>query len=135
MRSRDGNHSQLFTTGLLVLFCSFLRADEYIISYYSATKEARLINEKISISQAMTPCHGLATSELLLPYTINKNLRHIIRNNREEFLTYLQQHHLHVKNYSSKHNGIYSDLTTLSMEPQCFTVTFNENFVRISALK
>ncbi|MEA2111451.1 MAG: hypothetical protein U9P71_05330 [Campylobacterota bacterium] len=135
MRSRDGNYPQLLSASLLILLTSFLEADEYIISYHSASKNASLLNEKISISKAMTPCSGKPTSELILYFENSKKLQHIISGNRNEFFNYLQKQNLHVKNYVVKHNSNYNDLTTLSMAPQCFTVTFNENFVKISALK
>ncbi len=135
MRSRDGNYPQLLTSCLLIFISSILGADEYIISYHSATKNAKLLNEKISISRAMTPCHGVADAEITLYFSGSKNLKEIIKENRNEFLTYIQRHDLHVKSFASKGNNSYSDLTTLTMSPQCFIVTINESFAIISALK
>ncbi len=83
----------------------------------------------------MTPCHGIADAEITLYFSGNKNLKEIIKENQNVFLTYIQRHHLHVKSFASNRNNIYSDTTTLAMPPQCFTVSINESFATITALK
>jgi hypothetical protein len=112
-----------------------LEADEYIISYHGTAKNAQLLNETISVSRAMTPCQGKPAANITLPFTDNETLKTVIQNNRDDFLKFMLRHDLHVKSFTSSSAEGYREITTLSMPPQCFTVIFNDNFARISALK
>ncbi len=136
MRSRDGSYPQLLSALILVASSTLLYADAYIISYRAAVKNAQLIHEKLSLSRAMTPCRGTKEQlQLFLPITHSRNLHTIIEQNRDAFFTYMQTQDLHVKSTASNGNNSYSEFTTLTLAPHCFTVTINENFAIISAFK
>ncbi len=136
MRSRDGSYPSLLSALLLASIGTAAIADAYIISYRATVNNAKLLHETLSISRAMTPCHGtIDHSKLILPISTTRHLRTIIEENRDTFLTYIQTQDLHVKSSTSKSNNSYGDITTLTLTPHCFIVTINESFAIISALK
>jgi hypothetical protein len=96
-----------------------------------------LLNESLDVSKTMTPCKGelLGNSLLLIPQDNSKNLEKTLLQNSDQFFSYINTLGLHVRNFEQVLNGIDSSLTTITLRPTCFTVEFNENFVKIAPFK
>jgi len=138
MRSRDGNSSisPSIPVTLLFLFYSLaLHAGEYLISYRYLVKDAMLYSESLEISHAMKKCQGEEKEAIYLPADEHKNLKNIISLHNEEFLRYLHKLGLSVSHKEETINAQYSSVTILTLKTTCFKVDFNDNFVKISALK
>ena len=138
MRSRDGNHSFIFSVCTLI-FCSIFSsayAEEYLISYRYVIKDAFLYNEKLDISRAMQKCEGEPSHSLLLDTTDSKHLKSIILDNFEEFSDYIQKLGLHVEHATTSSGYTHQQSSTIvTLKTTCFKVDFNDTSVRISALK
>jgi hypothetical protein len=111
-----------------------LRAEEYIISYRAATKEARLFNETLTLSPAMTPCEGTPGESLELESDRPKALYHTITGHYDAFFSFIDRQGLHLRHYGTLINQQAVDHTILTLQPRCFTVDFNEDSVRITPL-
>jgi len=138
MRSRDGNRyfSRAVQVVLLLFISSLaLQAGEYLISYRYVVKDAMLYNETLLISKSMQKCSGIPYNPLILDSTDKKDLKEIIRQNREEFIEYLHKLGLDVKHQDITKEYQYSATTILTLKTTCFKVDFNDNSVKISALK
>ena len=121
---------------LLFLFLLLpLYSQEYIISYSSSVKNSILINEKISISKAMTECHGIKGEELIIPHKKNDSLKRSIQNSRENFDTFIQKLPFSIRSYETVSIHSINSLLILKLSPTCFTVKFNEGFVTIAPIK
>lgn len=83
----------------------------------------------------MVPCtlgHGPSLS---LQTDGSKNLKTIILKHFNRFSSYMRRLGIEVKSNESYSNNIGYSLTEVTLKPQCFTVDFNQNFVRITALR
>jgi hypothetical protein len=136
MRSGDGNrHVTLSIFKLIFFFYSLaLSASEYLISYRYVVKDAILFNETLDISKAMHPCSGSPLNPLILENNNTTNLKAIVSQNEEEFLSYLHQLGLDVQHSEFNTNLQNSSTTILTLKTTCFKVDFNDNFVSISPL-
>lgn len=137
MRSRDGNRTSTLSIFKLILFfySLALSASEYFISYRYVVKDAILYNEKLDISKSMHKCAGNPNTPLILDNDGNKNLKEIISQNEEEFLSYLHQFGLSVKHSEFNLNQQNRSTTTIiTLKTTCFKVDFNDNFVKIAPL-
>ncbi len=137
MRSRNGNSyfSRTVQVTLLLLYSFALQADEYLISYRYLVKDTILYNETLQISKAMQKCSGYPHKYLILETRDDKNLKEIINQNNQEFIEYLHKLGLNVVHNSKTSNYQYSETTILTLKTSCFKVDFNDNSVKISALK
>jgi len=140
MRSRDGYCSHSFTnisiTFLLFWCLPVLQADEYLISYRYTVKNALLYNETLDVSKAMTKCSGTLLPEyLLLPRENSKKLKKILLKNSDTFFQYISKIGLNVSNQDYTYNGKNNSFIIITLKTTCFKVDFNENFVKIAALK
>lgn len=119
---------------LLALFSS-LFAEQYIISYSSAVKNSILLNEKISVSKAMTTCKGEIGKEVRLKLIKNDSLYTTIKKNRTKFDIFVQRLPFSIRSYETVSIKSINSLLILKMPPSCFTVNFNEDFVTIAPIK
>lgn len=121
---------------LLLTLCSSLFAEQYIISYSSAVRNSILLNEKISVSKAMTECEGVVVGDSIsLKHKKNNSLRTTIRENRTTFDTFVQKLPFSIRSYETIDISHINSLLILKMPPSCFTVNFNEDFVTIAPIK
>lgn len=134
MRSRDGNRLKTLAICQLA-FCSLLSAADTIISYRLVVEDAMILNDYLSVSRAMTPCHGTPTHAVYIETKGSKNLHTILENNPEAFSAFIAHEHLHVSHNEQTTNAVNHSRTILKMAPTCFAVDFNEDFVKISPLK
>jgi len=139
MRSRDGDNYFTFTICTIIFLfssVSFLRADEYLISYRCVVKDAMLYNETLNISKAMKSCNLNPTKgSLILEKYDKNNLKATISKNKSEFLSFIQKLPLNVEHYEQNRNLENSSTTIITLKSTCFKVDFNENFARITPLK
>jgi len=135
VRSRDGNHPFLLAICSLVLSVT-LNAESFYISYKTIVKDAVVVSQKLYISPAMIECKILKNNKpLILIQNDNETLDTMINRELDLFLEYMSKHSLHVKSSQSVINSQSKDLIELSFAPTCFTVNFNDGFVRISPTK
>jgi len=137
MRSRDGNSYGSFSVQLifLLLYSLSLSGSEYLISYRYVVKNAIIYNEELSLSKAMQKCSGTPSNTLTLEIQKSKDLKVILSQNYETFLNYIYKLGLSVSHKESTINYENSSTTILTLKTTCFKVHFNDNFVKISALK
>jgi len=139
MRSRNGNHSFTRRFCSIILLTSLtslaLNASEYLISYKYIVKNATLYNEALDISKSMSKCMGIPQQSIILPSSNKKNLKKIIKENREIFIDYISQIGLNIKNKQISTNNQIDTISILTFKTSCFKVDFNDNFVKISYLK
>ncbi len=137
MRSRDGNHSFLFSICTLILLTSLtLHAKEYFISYRYVVKDATLYNETLYVSSAMQKCQGTPQEAITLETSRkNMSLKEAIMENIDQFLTHIDKLALDVKHTEKTQNLQNSSTTILTLKTTCFKVDFNDNFVKIAPLK
>ncbi len=93
-----------------------------------------LTNSSLYVSRAMVPCtlkHGLS---LNLQTNGSKNLKTIILKHFNSFSSYMRQLGLRIKSNETFNNHIEHSMTIVTLKPQCFTVHFNQNFVKITSL-
>jgi hypothetical protein len=83
----------------------------------------------------MRPCSGTQQPPIYLEADNQKSLQHIIDNQYDLFFDYIGHQGLHVRHFSENRNQINRSRTVITLPPRCFTVDFNEDFVKISALK
>ncbi len=83
----------------------------------------------------MQPCVGLTGHSILLPVEDDTSLYSTIMDNYDDFFRFIEKEGLHVRHHENVHNAVSRSQTLLSLPPRCFTVDFNEDFVKISALK
>jgi hypothetical protein len=136
MRSRDGNHSFSRRLCAIILFSSLaLNASEFLVSYRYMVKDAILYNESLFVSKSMRKCHGTPHDGLILESDGGNNLKKIISNNSDEFISYVHKLGLDLNHKETNVNYQNSSTTILTLKTTCFKVDFNDNFARISPLK
>ena len=139
MRSRNGNCSFLRRYSAIILFSllipPYIFGNEYYISYRYVVKNGVLFNQSLLISPAMQKCQGSPYKTIVLESFENKKLQEIINLNNEEFINFISSIGLQIEHTEETHNMQNSSTTVLTLKTQCFKVDFNENFVKISALK
>lgn len=94
-----------------------------------------LFNEQLSISRAMSPCAGTAADTLELERASEQSLDSVIREHHDAFFGFAQRHALHVRHFGENRENRHHSRTVVTLPPRCFTVDFNEDFVKITALK
>ena len=134
MRSRDGDHSFLFTVSL-ILFSTLLSAEEYIISYRAVVKNSMLYSEKLSVTKTMKPCKGKPEHSFTIFDNNTKNLNTFLHKNINDFVENITPFYLELHASQTTTNMINKNLTTLELEPTCFEVEINDNFVTLTRLK
>ena len=136
MRSRDGNHTFSLSICAIILFQSLvLSASDYFISYRYVVKNAILYNKTLEISHSMHKCKGIPSNTLILESNNSKDIKKIIARNDNKFINYIQKIGLNVQHYASTINFQNTSTTIITLRTTCFKVDFNDNFVKISALK
>lgn len=120
---------------LLLTLSTSLFAEQYIISYSSAVKNSILLNEKISVSKAMTECKGEIGDMVRLTHANNDSLYTTIKKNRTQFDLFVQKLPFSIRSYETVSIKSINSLLVLKMPPSCFTVNFNEYFVTIAPIK
>ncbi len=124
---------------MVFFFSGALFAKEYLLSYTYTVKDAVIFSEKLLISSAMTKCEGEPFDKsLTLPYPKSKqkeNFRLIIRENFDQFLSYLSAIGFKIKENSQTINAQNTTTTRLIFPTTCFKVDFNDSFVTITAIK
>ena len=134
MRSRNGNRALLFAVCAITALP--LCADEqYFISYKAVVEDALLYSETLSVSRSMQPCDGMPVAHLLLESEGSSELHKILQGNYEAFLPFIQKEGLHIRHHEETVNSISRSRSVLTMPPRCFTVDFNDDLVKITALK
>ena len=83
----------------------------------------------------MTPCSGLPDETLLLENDGEDSLRIILESHYDDFFAFAQRSGLHVTHLGSTVGHSNRSRTVVTLPPRCFTVDFNEDFVKISVLK
>lgn len=130
MRSRNG------VAALLLAVCALKGAsDEYRIGYRAVYEDARIVNEQLSVSRAMTPCGGTAEHYIQLDTGGRTDLSTILEEEFDAFFPLLQRVGLHLRHREHVRDHSSRSRTTLTLPPHCFTVDFNDDFVNIAALK
>jgi hypothetical protein len=94
-----------------------------------------LINDSLDVSHAMSRCSGKSGPSLFLDSDGSKDLRYIIKKNFDRFDAYLAKLGLEIKAVDTDGDQIDRSLIVMTFKPTCFTVHFNQNFVKISALQ
>ena len=134
MRSRNGTRPLLLAVCPLILGTALWAAD-YRIGYRALFEDARIVREELTVSRAMTPCRGLPAETLLLENRGYSGLRPLLEEQFDNFFPLLQRLGLHLRHREELRSFTSHDRTRLTLPPRCFTVDFNEDFVRITALK
>ena len=134
MRSRIRNRSLSFSIYSLVFLPFYLYGDSYLIGYRAIVKDALLVDEILNISRAMTPCVGTLQKSLLLNNS-SENIHTLLKDNAQEFYSYLLSQSLHVKHNESVINSQSKSLTTLTFPTHCFKVDFKGNLAKITLIK
>ena len=83
----------------------------------------------------MTPCGGTKAESVLLDRPEGADLSEVIASEFDAFFALIREQGLHVRHYGNARDGAIRDRILLTLPPRCFTVDFNEDFVRISTLK
>jgi hypothetical protein len=83
----------------------------------------------------MQKCTGTPSHTLTLEIQNSKNLQKILTQNYEEFLSYIYKLGLSVSHDEKTINYENISTTIVTLKTTCFKVDFNDNFVKISALK
>lgn len=136
MRSRDGNRTFSLRLCSVILFNSLaLNASEFLISYSYTIKDATLHNETLYISKAMKKCCGTPQKSFIFDTDGEKDLKKIISQDREKFISYIHKLGLHIEHKEKNINSQNISSTTLTLKTTCFKVDFNDNFAKISPLK
>jgi len=136
MRSGDGNYTLSCRFCTLILLCSLaLNAGEYLISYRYVVQDAILYNETLQISRAMQKCQGSPQNTLILEKDNTQNIKTIIHNHFDKFISYIHKLGMSVEHKEKTRNYQNSSTTILTLHTRCFKVDFNDNFARITALK
>ena len=120
---------------LFILSSLALNASEYIVSYRYVVEDAILYNETLHISSAMKKCTGKPQKEFILENTTDGNFLKLIKENIEQFYTYIHKLGLHVEHKEKTVNLQNKSTTILTLKTTCFKVDFNDNFAKIAALK
>jgi hypothetical protein len=81
----------------------------------------------------MSKCSG-ELSDISLTLESQKDLKTTIKDNPDEFFTYLQKVGLSVKSHDKTTNLINSNTTEIELRTTCFKVDFNENLAKITAI-
>lgn len=139
MRSRNGNNP--FTRAIyatLIFAFTSLEAEQYLISYRYASKNAVLSNESFHVSRAMTPCGrkiDKSIKTITLPFADDQNLKNILLENFEVFFEYIQTLGLHINHKDNTLNHQSDSFTIITLKTTCFKVDFNDSLVTMQALK
>lgn len=84
----------------------------------------------------MQKCSGIESNNaLILDNNNSKDLSKVISQNSDEFFSYIQKLDLSTKSKDTTTNFTTSSTTTLELRTTCFKVDFNENLVKITAIK
>lgn len=134
MRSRNGYFNLIFSICAIIFITTNLYSDEYIISYRYVVKNAILIDSSLEVSHAMVKCDGKRGLSLYLKTYGSKNLKKILLKNTNLFSLYMNKLGMQVQSNGYNTEKIANSLTVLTLKPLCFTVNFNQNFVKITAL-
>ena len=118
-----------------ILLSTFAHADFYYISYKNVVKDFQLYNQKILVSRAMQSCSGTIHQSILFQKDNNDTFEHFIEKKTQNMIDFFNKLGLHVdSNDSFSANNSHTN-TTITFFTQCFKVDFNDDFVKISALK
>ncbi len=118
-----------------ILLSSLAYADFYYISYKYVVKDFQLYNEQILVSRAMQSCAGTISQSIVFEKKNNDTFENFIKYKQDKMIDFFDKLGLHVKSYDSFNTTNSHTNTTITFFTQCFKVDFNDNFVKISALK
>ncbi len=94
-----------------------------------------LYSEKLSVSKSMKECAGYYDKAFIIFGTKTDTLNSFLQNNITDFVENIMPYYLELKNSEKTQNLINSNLTTLRLEPTCFEVQINDNFVKLTRIK
>lgn len=135
MRSRNGNRPFLFTYLTVITTLAF-GADHYYIGYRLTAKNTQPINETLSVSKAMQPCHPAKPSEsITLKRFNNEKLQTLLNREQTAFLEFASFNELRVKSNDNFSVTNPQTLNSLTLPTSCYAVEFNDESVTITALK
>jgi hypothetical protein len=83
----------------------------------------------------MTPCEGAPGESILIENSGYSGLRPLLEAQFESFFPFLQKQDLHLRHRDEVRSATVRSRTLLTLPPRCFTVDFNEDFAKITALK
>lgn len=135
MRSTDVYTNRLLSICAVVLCASYLYGSQYIISYRGTVTNDILTDSSLYVSAAMVKCSGRQGLSLKLKTNGSNNLKTIILNNFDRFSSYMRDLGIEIKSNETYENDIAHSIVVVTLKPQCFTVHFNQNFVKITALR
>ena len=136
MRSRNGNCPFIFTTLTVIATIAFGADNYYYIGYRLTSKNTQPINETLSISKAMQPCHPLNPSEsITLQRLSNESLQTLLKRNPTPFLEFAASNEFHIKSNDSFKLQNTQTLNALTLPTRCYAVEFNDESVTITSTK
>ena len=118
-----------------ILLSTLAYADFYYISYKYVVKDFQLYNEKILVSRAMQSCSGTINQSIVFQKENNDTFENFIKEKKQKMIDFFDKLGLYVKSHDSFDKINSHTNTTITFFTQCFKVDFNDNFVKISALK
>ena len=83
----------------------------------------------------MTPCSGTTAESIELERNPGQSFESVIRDHQNAFFQFAQKQALHVMHFGENRENRHRSRTVVTLPPRCFTVDFNEDFVKITALK
>jgi len=109
--------------------------DDFLIGYRVITKNSAVQTEKLSVSKSMTPCTGMKKNSLTLPRQLNELLETTLKNNEEEFFTFVTHQTLHVQSHQAISIQAHNSTETLTLPTHCYAVEFNDDTATITLLQ
>ncbi|MFH0709459.1 MAG: hypothetical protein V2A75_04560 [Pseudomonadota bacterium] len=134
MRNRTRNRPLLFAAFQIISACTLI-GDDFLIGYRVTTKNSTVQTEKLSVSKSMTPCIGIKKNSIILPRQLNDLLVTTLKNNEEDFFTFVTQQTLHLQSHQNIGIQSQNSTETLTLPTHCYAVEFNDDTATITLLQ
>lgn len=134
MRNRTRNRPLLLAACQIISACTLI-GDDFLIGYRVTTKNSTVHAEKLSVSKSMTPCSGIKTNTIILPRTSTERLETTLKNNEEEFFTFVSHQTFHLKSHQNINDQSHNSTETLTLPTHCYAVEFNDDTATITLLQ
>jgi len=134
MRNRTRNRPLILAAFQIISACTLI-GDDFLIGYRVTTKNSAVQTEKLSVSKSMTPCTGLKKNSLILSRQSNELLETTLKNNEEEFFTFVTHQTLHVQSHQTINLQAHNSIETLTLPTHCYAVEFNDDTATITLLQ
>lgn len=134
MRNRTRNRPLLLTAFQIIITCTLI-GDDFLIGYRVTTKNSAVQTEKLSVSKSMTPCNGVKKNTLILPRKSNDLLVTTLKNNEEDFFTFVTQQTFHLQSHQVIEEQSHNSTETLTLPTHCYAVEFNDDTATITLLE